>query len=323
MPFRDVIDELLNKYIPSIPQDSIFFRCRKVSYNLESEILKAERIRQSLSQLDLSDGVYSNPSSISYYETSKRSPNKTTFTKLMDKFNLNKPKRSGFVLTESFDRLELFQKMREYANKQDYSSLLDLINNSSEYDSFEEPIITAYKCFASKNSKHEYDSETIEKLASIIDQRYPLSPQAQYRKPFLEECYLICTYLGLPQHEHEYLLMIYENIINHIEQSAISPKYSYSTYTSLAMNYISSVGKYMPYSIVTSISDKAIYYTLLCGNASCLAGLYWGLVRAFHKTKNSNINNSKKAYLFSELYKEKMSFFFKDYYYQWRQMRGE
>lgn len=323
MPFRDVINELLNKYIPSIPQDSIFFRCRKVSYNLESEILKAERVRQSLSQLDLSDGVYSNPSSISYYETNKRSPNKTTFTKLMDKFNLNKPKRSGFVLTESFDRLELFQKMREYANKQDYSALLDLINNSSEYDYFEEPIITAYKCFASKNSKHEYDSETIEKIASIIDQRYPLSPQAQYRKPFLEECYLICTYLGLPQHKHEYLLTIYENIINHIEQSAISPKYSYFTYTSLAMNYIYCVGKYMSYDAVTSICDKALYYTLLCGNSSCLSGLFWAKVHAFHRGPHSDINNSEKAYLFSELYKEKLSTILKNYYFQWCQVKKE
>lgn len=314
-PFKDAVEDIFNTYVPSFPQDSLFFRWKRASYNLDCEIFHAERMRIGISQEELSEGIFSDPGSVSRLETQRHAPNNHNYKKLMTQFNINKPRKTGFVLGESFDQLEQMLAIRTAANKADYDYLLSL--NPDNYEDFERLFIDACLCIAQKNRKILPAEELIKRIKNHIEQVYPLSTPIYARKPFSEESYIITSFLAyLSLINDSSITEIYGKLMAAFDKSAVKTEYSYSNYTMFIANCLSSVGKNLSLEYVDSLADKAFKCALFSGNGNIISGLLHGQTRSFRNRKPFNIKICKQSYLFAELYKENTANHFKDYYLQ-------
>ncbi len=313
--YRDTIKDLNRKYIPDIPQDSLFFRFRRASYNLDTEILKAERKAKDVSQSNLADGIFSESCSLSRLETKKQSPNKNTFNKLMDRLNLRMSRRSGFVLTESFERLDFFLKLRASATKLNYEEIEALIEKNAPYSEYEMQIVNAARCVAitASNLLNRTATATAKHDLSANIEEF-INSQCYNRKPFTEEAYVIVSYLLIDNNTFLNSQNIFECVFNSLRTSSILPKYSYSSYCTIIINYLSSCGKQLPADKIDTLCDLCIQCSLSSGNGSSLPGIFWGKVRSLHKRVAPNFYNCKNAYLFASLYKGKDAEYIKSFY---------
>ncbi len=313
--FRDAIDDLYNKYAPTLPKDSLFLRWQRSSYNLDSEVFLAERLKDGLSQDDFADGVFSTSVSISHLENQKHTPNKSNYNKLMQRSGINKPRRGGFVLSESFDRLDFYKALRDAATKEDYDRILSLIDLYNDYTDSELKYINACKCLALSRLSSDNAEKVANDLLGIIEEIYPLEPDKYARKPFLEETYIIITCLLVSSKDKpEFLQSVFSRLISVIDNSDIPNKYSYSSYATILANYTISCGKYLPHDTIIDTAEQIIRYSLVTGSGSILSGVFWGQVCAFHKRFYIKPEIVKIAALFAELYKEKEATYFRDYY---------
>ena len=102
------------------PTDSLFHNCYQRTYHLDYEFIRSERIAQGLTQEKLAEGIYRNPESLSRVETGKVSPNKQTFEKLMEKLGFEKGRYNGYVVTNSFETMELRDELDRLIMRREY-----------------------------------------------------------------------------------------------------------------------------------------------------------------------------------------------------------
>lgn len=320
VPFRDAIHELLMKYIPNLPQDSIFFRWRRASYNLDTEVFRAERARHHLSQIDLASDVFSDASSLSHFETSKHSLSKSSYKKLAERLDIDKPRRSGFVLTESFDRLQLFLELKSAVSRLDSERAFSLLSELSNLNSHEMQIVNTYKIalrYANAEiSNAKFDSATLEQDLITIKNLFT-DQQLSDRKPFLEDTYAIIAYLRTASNlSKENTPLIFDKLINAISNSRILPKYAYSCYISIYSNYLMELGQNLSSDEIDQITDNCISVSLASGIGSALSDIIWAQICSLNNRVDANVdlNACKNAVLFASLYKKKSYEYFKEYY---------
>lgn len=303
IPYRDAINELLNKYAPNFPQNCIFFRLRRSSYNLDTEIIHAERERLNLSKFELSEEVYADSNAISRLGINAHSPNKSKFNKLMDCLDVSKPRRGGFILTESFERLDFFVALRDAATKYDFKRIDTLISQNAPYSAQETEIINTIKCIAEAASQLLSPNKSNLPYASL-----PLlsNIKTYTRKPFLEEVYALITCLFfINDTNKELTLCTFKELHNAFEHSRINSQHTFSSYATTTMNYISFSGQELSFESIKELAEKCLSSSILSGNGSSLSGIFWSQIRAFNKRIAPQYSLYKNAALFANLYKEK------------------
>ena len=315
-PYKDAINELLSEYAPNLPQDSIYFHWKRASYNLDTEIIRAERLRLNLSQEELAEGIFSASNSVSLLETKKCSPNKSNYSMIMDRIGINKPRRSSFVLTESFERLELFLELRNAATKFDYKTILSLIDTATDFSPEEIDAINAFKCVAYKTAIQSNDSKYIENSLSSFAYDFSLPELSVHnRKPLLIDSYVLIPYLLFEKEKNiDTLMPLFKNYINAFHQSQIDLRHSYCSYIIIANNYISAFKKRLLQDEIIALNHNLLSCSILSGNGAAVSTIFWALVCASFNHFSLNPAIYKNAYLFAELYKETTATYFKDYY---------
>lgn len=319
-PYRNAVNDLLSEYTPNLPQDSIYFHWKRASYNLDTEIIRAERLRLNLSQEDLAEGVFSATCSVSQLETKKHTPNKNSYSKLMSRVGIDKPRRSGFILTESFDRLDLFLEFKNAATKLDYKHILSLIENNKPFLPHEEKMVSSYKYLA-LNALNLLDSTSTSLLESDYDafNRFLYKCISSDRKPFLEDIYAFTScLLAESKIEPALLSEAFINILKAHENSRILPIHTYNSYATTCINYISSLGKNLSAKTVNDTINSCIKLSILTGNGHPLSEIFWAKTRAFHKRYAHDYETLYYAYIFASLYKKTTTEYIKsflDYYY--------
>lgn len=319
-PYKDAINDILSKYASELPQNSVYFHWKRASYNLDTEIIHAERLRLNLSQEDLAEGVFSASCSVSYLETKKHAPNKNSYNKLMNRVGIDKPKRSSFILTESFDRLDLFLEFKNAATKLDYNHILSLIEKNKPFLPHEEKMVSSYKYLAI-NALNLLDSSSV----SLVDSDYDTLDKfldkciSSDRKPFLEDIYAFTSCL-LSENKTDPTLLseAFINILKAHENSRILPIHTYNSYATTCINYISSLGKNLSAKTVNDTINSCIMLSILTGNGHPLSEIFWAKTRAFHKRYAHDYETLYYAYIFASLYKKATTEYIKsflDYYY--------
>ena len=319
IPYRDAINELLNKYAPTFPQNCIFFRLRRASYNLDTEIIHAERERLNLSKFELSKEVYADSNAISRLGVNAHSPNKSKFNKLMDCFDVSKPRRCGFILVESFERLDFFVSLRDAATKYDFEHINSLLSENGPYSLHERRIIETINCIAEAAS-HLLSSNitTSQKKRFSVNAPSSLNIDLYARKPFLEEIYSLVTYLFfISNTDNVTALHAFQNLYTAFEHSIINPQYTFSSYITTIMNYICFSGHELTPEYILTLSEKGLNACILSGNGSSLSGVFGSQARAFRKKGILDQSLFKSALVFAELYKEKTAKQFKTLYSQY------
>ncbi|MBQ9342077.1 MAG: helix-turn-helix transcriptional regulator [Lachnospiraceae bacterium] len=312
--FKEIVGEILKEFVEVVPQEAVLYKWHRASYNLESEVFKAERIRKGLTQMDISDGVFSDPGAVSNIEKKKHSPNKSSFKKFMKIVEMERPRRSGFVLVESFDRMQLFSNLRSAVNKSDYVEMLSLIGDEKEFSASEIPIINAYKAIAVRDKSQEQEIEATNRIKLFISESYPLDINVYNRKPFLEEADIIIAFLRT-QRRNENSASVHKKLIKAFRDSEIDVKYSYCGYTTVATSYLATSGEDLSNDEIIQLVNEIMCCTLRSGNGSIISGVYWAQMRAYSKNNGIDLLACKRAYLFASLFRNTNEEYLKDFYY--------
>ena len=102
------------------PTDALFHDCYQRDYHLDYGLIRAERKSRNMTRAQLAEDIYQNTESLSRVETGKVSPNKKTFERLMDKLRLDKHMYNGYVITSSFEVMELKRNIDGFMMRRDF-----------------------------------------------------------------------------------------------------------------------------------------------------------------------------------------------------------
>lgn len=303
--FREYLDELAHlheKYGEKwYPQDSILYNCTQKSYHLDFEILRAERCAQGKTQEAVALGVYEYSKEIARIENRKSTPQGRKFTVLMGKLGLEKERMGGFVVTDSFQVLELRKQIQGHISRHQYDEvrpLLKELEQNLDMDCAEnrrvirviQNMIDIYE----KNRSYEEilrdDWEMLRETYCLSPERLKTSPEIRihkgkkqiYRAPMRNEAELINQIAILLKKlgRKEEAIHLYEWVLETFDRSRVKKEYRYHSYGLLLENAARE-----KCSIEESV--RALRYLLKCGKMGSLGYNYLTLACAM-KDDSSN-----------------------------------
>ena len=300
------LKNLETEFSSYFPGTSLIFHWQKTVYHLDAEIIRAERKQKNISQQELAANIFSNPASISYIENGKCALSKAKFGTIMNQLGLSKPRRSGFVLVNSFDTLEKIDLIRTAMTRQDYDLVLELLSNSDIANQLNINILEAYKIAAASCKKYDYDEKELSRLKTAINATYPLTSEHHLRIPFLEELDTIITYTWkLYISSPTEVSAIYQKLINACLSSGIAPKHYYRIWSSIFSSHVKYNKNTLSQETIIDICNETIKNSLLSGNGAAISTAYWSRFMALHENDYDKKMVLKRSYLFAELYNEK------------------
>lgn len=266
--YYQILTFLWEGYAPKwCPTDSIFHNCCQRMYHLDYELVRAERNARGISQEGLADGIYKNAASLSRLETGKVSSSKKTFEKLMGKLGFEKGRYNGYVVTDSFEVMEMRRNIDEYLMRRDYQKAKGLIaklKNCLDMEITENRrVIKTYEIITTKCLGEITALEALEGLKKLSQGFFDYDKKVFSHIPMRSEVLLInniCINLreiGLEQESSE----LYKLTMQKIKSSKVNVKHRYHSYAILLNNYMRRDRSY-------SDSCEGIRYELLCGKAT-------------------------------------------------------
>ena len=298
-PYYDLLVDFYDEYGNDRDQTSMFFRWKTTGYYLDSEVVKGERLNKGYTQEELAEGVYNNPSSISNLEKGKSAPNKTKYKLLFDKLGIDKARYSGFVIAESYEKIERIVAIRNALSKHEYEKLIRLIDNEKTNSELEESLLGAYRTVALAEEfkdKREYYREM---MKTEVERVFPIEENKCNRKPFQAEMDVLIAFLiRHTEDEIDNYVPAIEKILLLYNTSKVSSVYNYRTYTSISILAIK-------FGIKVSVRDdykSLIKYCIKAGKGSALVGISW---REGIKRKKDDPLKKKllyMGYMFTDLF---------------------
>lgn len=266
--YKILLESLLKEYNEDWHfTDSIFRNCCKKSYYLDCELIRGERLAQGITQEKLIEGIYESPESLSRVENGKASPNKNSFEKLMERLHSEEERYGSYVFTESFQTLELHQKINIFINrgrKQEVDELLDRLSEELDLSNgINARMIQYYRIMISLTETNV--QEYINYIDNFLKDTYYIIPGKTYRAPtYREACLLnqMCIAL-VKQKKEEEAIFLYETALSAMKRSKISSKYQYHTYTLLSNNL-------MGRTLSEDLCQKVIKYELSVGKLNSM-----------------------------------------------------
>lgn len=258
-PYFKLLTDIDNEYGNERSQTSLFFRWKTTGYYLDSEVVKGERLNKGYTQEELAEGVYSNPSSISNLEKGKSAPNKTKYKLLFDKLGIDKARYSGFVISESYEKIERIVAIRNALSKHEYDKLISLIDNEKADSELEDSLLEAYRTVALADEFKDNRENYREMMKTEVERVFPFEENKCNRKPFQAEMDILITFLlRLSADEIDDYVPSIKKILLLYDNSSVNYRYTYRTYTSI------SIFRLKPeYKRVAKETDKELYKELI------------------------------------------------------------
>lgn len=275
-PYFKLLTDIDNEYGNKRSQTSLLFRWKTTGYYLDSEVVKGERLNKKYTQEELAEGIYSNPVSISNIENGKSSPNKTKYRLLFGKLGIDKARFSGFIIAESYDKIESIAIIRKALSGHKYDELIGLIDNEIIESELEGDLLEAYRTIALAEVNKDVISDYKLLLREKIGRVFPLTEEKCQRKPFQVEMDIIIAFLlRLSEKELENYVPIVEKILSLYESSKVNPLYNYRTFTSISI-----LGLKLEYKNAKKSEEKERYIDLIkfcidTGKGSAIVGTAW------------------------------------------------
>ena len=300
------------------PENSLLHNCCQKSYHLEFEIFRAERYAHGMTQAMVSEGIYENPKEIAKIENIKSSPNEKHYTELMERFGLDKERVGGFVITDSFEVLELRKKIATCISKRYYDEVKPYIRAlekklDMQYLENRRTIAFLKNIIAYREKKRPYD-EIIREDWELLQETYMLTPEQihtipewklkkgkriTYRAPFrnegeiLNQIALVLERTG----NGEEGIALQKWGLYMCERSRVKKKYHYYVYGLLLKNIAGSID-----SVEEGI--RGVCYELGCGKLNDLGYNYLSLACALEnkpETRELCRRMIREAYYLYEL----------------------
>ncbi len=251
------------------PTDSLFHNCYQRTYHLDYEFIRSERIAQGLTQEKLAEGIYRNPESLSRVETGKVSPNKQTFEKLMEKLGFEKGRYNGYVVTNSFETMELRDELDRLIMRREYLKAkitLDNLISKLDMQIFENKmIIESHYIFIAFKTGETTAENAIKKLKNLLTSFMNFETKTFHHIPMRNEVVLInylCITLNKIKKRTD-AMDIYKATLHKLKNSKIKPKYRYLLYSLILNNYAH-------WCLDLKFSLTGLKNEFICGKASSL-----------------------------------------------------
>ena len=121
MTYLQILEHLHEQFgEPWYPDDSLLCNCCQKSYHLDYEVLYAERCVKGMTQERMAEGIYHSAKAIGEIERVESMSSTRRFSMMLGKVGLEKERRNGFVVTDSFEALELRKEIQACAGRQQY-----------------------------------------------------------------------------------------------------------------------------------------------------------------------------------------------------------
>lgn len=254
---------------PWYPTDMLFHNCYQKEYHLDHELIKSERTARKLSQEELSNGIYKNASSFSNFENAKVSPNRKTIEKLMEKLDIEKGAYNGFVVTDSFDIMELRYQLNIALAHDEYQKaeiLLEQLRLQLDTTITENRLVLedAEILIHRKLQKIPVE-EAFERQKKLFENLLDTKKEKLRHIPMRNEVLILNHYCGilLESDRKNEAVKLYMKIIEQLQKSRINVKYRYRSFSLILCNYIRITQDYFN-------TCKALKNEMYCGKASVL-----------------------------------------------------
>lgn len=300
------------------PRDSILHNCCQKAWHLDFEILRAERCAQGMTQETAAEGIYQSPREIIKIEQHRRSPRSKRFADLMWKLGLEKERTEGFVVTDSFEVLELRKRITTLVSRHQYEAAKPLIHRLKEQ--LDISLVENHRTIRFLQNTLSFVEGTCDYEAvlaedwKLLARTYYLSPERLqkspemkikrgtvqiYRAPMKNEALIINQIAILLQKlgQKDEAIRLYKWVLTTFEQSHVKLKYRYHSYGLLQKTLAA-------YQCSIEGSKKALHYELICGKAGQLGYNYMTLACAL---EDDSVNREtcrkmiKEAYYLLEL----------------------
>ena len=295
----------------------VFYRWKRTTYYLDYEVIRGERLNKGMKQSELADGIYGNPASISNVEKGKQTPNKTKYRQLCEKLLLDKPRYSGFVITDDFEKLERIARIRKALSAGSIDKVIELIETEELQNDVDRRILEAYRTIALHDLGKIDDVRAFAIMSESIEELYPLKNEKYLRRLFRGEIDIISAYLAILRRiDNSQAVLIIEKLIDVNKETKVVKRYCYRNCVSVYMAYLKSALKS---GIKTGADDEFEENVKLCleqGVGGALVGLFWS--RGIQVKNTSGIDDAKMyfryGYLLAELFLNKWAIKKKEYY---------
>ena len=226
------------------PTNMIFHNCYQKEYHLDYEMIRDERKTRGMTQENFADGIYQDVGSLSHFETGKTSPNKKTFEKMIRKLGMEKGRYNGYVVTDSFEIMELRSNMDILLMRRKYDKARELLEELKRHLDMgvrENNVIVEFHETVIANRLGEITAqEAFENIKEQIKGFMDYDRMVFYHIPMRNEVLIInnvCLLLyDIGQEEDA--VRLFRSVLQRIRGSKVDVKYRYRSYAILLNNYV-------------------------------------------------------------------------------------
>lgn len=299
--FYDIILRLYHDYGESwYCHDSLYHNCFQTCYHLASEFIRLERQAQKITQEQLIEGVYEAPENLSRMENGKVMPTRKKFEGLMENLGFERGKYCGTVIVENYDMLELKYETDILIGTGKYQDAQGNLNRLRETLDCNKKVnymaVEIYQAMIDSGRGKIDAKETYERLSDLLQNSSLIRNGKIYRVPFYNELLainMICSSLRKMNKMQESII-IYNAIINAVEQSKIESKYQNNIMSLVLANA-------NLFDTDKKRCNKGISYELSCGKGNMIYMHFLAQIGLPEK-ENASREVTRLAYYMSDLF---------------------
>lgn len=222
--------------------NGMYFNFYGRQYYLDCELIRGERIRQGLTQAELSEGIYECVESLSRVENGKESPNRIKFQQLMERLNIDKSRYNGHLITRDYRALESDAKIEQLLSRDYYDEAkkeldyLERFLDMSEKQNIQ--LIERRKSIFLEREKILSSEQVKERTEELLKLTYCYEGEELTRVPFRNEAYLyneICIMLWRTGRKQESISQ-YLKILKCFRGSRVACKYHFRSISAIVNN---------------------------------------------------------------------------------------
>lgn len=270
--------------LPPDPPVSVFMKCYQKSYHLDYEFIRSERIAKGMTREEMVEGIYQSQKTLWQIEVKRNSPHERNFRLLMDKIASDKGRYNAFVVSDSFEVLELKDEIDRCMNRKEYERMEELIRQLEKRLDMENAenqriILHARNILEFRQGNVLYQ-DMLKKCWELLGESYHIAGGIEragvpdlgklrgelfYRAPMKAEMGIInqiAVLLCRLKYKEE-AEAIYEAVLKSMDKSDVAPCYRYRIYAL-------PLGNLAKLQSSVELSRRGIAYELSCGKMGSL-----------------------------------------------------
>lgn len=279
------------------PTDSLFHNCYQTEYHLDYERIRDERKANGIIQEEFADGIYQDAGSLSRFENGKMSPNKKNFEKMMVKLGLEKGRYNGYVVTDSFDVMELRRRMDIQLMQCRYLEARETLEELKKYLDLKigenKFVVEFHEILISYRIGNISAQTALEKVEGFLEGIFSHIPTRNEVLVINQYCILLSELGQAAKAER-----ILEYSLRRMRDSKVHIEYRYRSYALLLNNY---VRRHRNWNRVVEV----LKFELFCGKASVIPFCLNNVLKVLEKegVVDRELDQwSKAIYYMSDLY---------------------